>query len=352
MEDFFDGYIFLKPFKYLTGCTYDDDFFTGKRWEDVKNNLPDPDWRTAADLSDYKRLIKDYIDIPKRYSEVIQTSIPTVQYGRIERINNFPSKYVISRNIDVWLPEGYNKKDKYAVLYMHDGQSLFDAGITWNGTAWRADAALYAITKQRSYRNCIIIGVWNTGANRQSEYFPQKPFAKLGDSIRQQVLQTSPAGIQSDAYLKFITQELKPYIDTRYATNADKANTFIAGSSMGGLISMYALCEYPAVFGGAACLSTHWIGDKSVKGSIIPDEFIAYLDKYLPDPLTHKIYFDYGTVGLDSLYEQHQLKADRMLRSKGYNAINLMSRKFAGADHSENAWSRRFQIPLQFLLKK
>ena len=156
----------------------------------------------------------------------------------------------------------------------------------------------------------------------------------------------------SDLYLKFLVTELKPFIDKRFATAADKDNTFIAGSSMGGLISLYAICEYPKVFGGAACLSTHWPGIFAVENNPIPDAFFAYMRKQLPDPKTHRIYFDYGDQTLDALYPPLQKRADAIMTEKGFTAANWSTQFFPGKNHSEAAWSERLHIPMEFLLRK
>jgi predicted alpha/beta superfamily hydrolase len=121
---------------------------------------------------------------------------------------------------------------------------------------------------------------------------------------------------------------------------------------MGGLISMYAICEYPNVFGGAACLSTHWPGTFKVEGNPIPDAFFNYLSKNLPNPKSHKLYFDYGDQTLDALYPPLQKKADEVIKSKGYTAKNWITKFFSGENHSEKAWNKRLDIPLLFLLKK
>ncbi len=353
MEDFFDGYIFLKPFKDLTGCTYYDDFFTGKDWTYIENNFPDPDWRKPKNLEEYKREIKKYINIKDRYKDVIQTSIPAVSSGKIIRINQFPSKYVAPRNVDIWLPDNFNPNKKYSVLYMHDGQMLFDGTINWNNSEWKVDENYTELSKTIKLKDCIIVGLWNTGATRHSEYFPQKAFENLSKELQNQTLEKYFLGkIQSDNYLKFIIEEVKPFIDNNYPTLKNRENTFIAGSSMGGLISMYAICEYPEIFGGAACLSTHWIGFTDLSNDEIPTAFENYLRQKLPNPKTHKIYFDFGTEGLDSRYEKHQNKVDLIMKEKGFNKNNWTTRKFESADHSENSWSKRFSIPLEFLLKK
>lgn len=353
MEDFFDGYIFLKPFKHLTGCTYDDDFLTGKDWTYIENNFPDPDWRKPKNLEEYKTEIKKYVNIKNRYKDVIQNSIPDVSSGKIIRINQFPSKYVAPRNVDIWLPENFNPNKKYAVLYMHDGQMLFDGSINWNNSEWKVDENYTELSKKIKLKDCIIVGLWNTGATRHSEYFPQKAFESLSKELQNQTLEKYFLGkVQSDNYLKFIVQEVKPFIDKNYPTLKDRENTYIAGSSMGGLISMYAICEYPEIFGGGACLSTHWIGITDLLNDEIPTAFENYLRQKLPNPKTHKIYFDFGTEGLDSHYEKHQNKVDQIMKLKGFDKNNWATKKFESADHSENAWSKRFSIPLEFLLKK
>jgi enterochelin esterase-like enzyme len=287
-------------------------------------------------------------------------NLPDLSSGKIERFELFQSQYVTARNVDVWLPDSYSEEDKYAVLYMHDGQMLFDAKTTWNKQEWGADEIVSNLMEKGKIKDCIIVAIWNISEERHSDYFPQKPFESLSKHVKDSLLteakrygqnQLFSKGLQSDNYLKFIVNEVKPYIDSAYSVHTDVMNTFIAGSSMGGLISMYALCEYPNVFGGAACLSTHWIGTFTDKNNPIPDAFFNYMKENLPGPEIHKLYFDYGTETLDAFYEPFQLQADEILRSKGYDGSNFMSKKFEGHDHSENAWKKRLHIPLTFLLR-
>ena len=283
-----------------------------------------------------------------------------VASGKIIRWNNFASKFVIARNIDVWLPDDYNTNNHYAVLYMQDGQMLFDSSITWNHQEWMVDETISALIKQHKIKNCIVVGIWHDDKLRHPEYFPQKPFETLTDEQRKTLMKsTRPNGlnvfndtIRSDNYLKFIVKELKPFIDKKYATLKDKANTFIAGSSMGGLISMYAVCEYPGVFGGAGCLSTHWPGIFTLENNPIPSAFINYLHKHLPSAKDHFFYFDYGTATLDSLYPLIQGRVDAVLKDKGYTAHHWITKAFPGEDHSEKSWSKRLNYPLEFLLRK
>ncbi|MBC7868394.1 MAG: esterase, partial [Gloeobacteraceae cyanobacterium ES-bin-316] len=156
----------------------------------------------------------------------------------------------------------------------------------------------------------------------------------------------------SDNYLRFLVQELMPFIDIKFSTAKEPKNTFIAGSSMGGLISIYAICEYPEVFGGAACLSTHWPGVFTVDNNPVPAAFINYLQNNLPNPDNHNIYFDYGDQTLDALYPPLQKKVDEVMKAKGFTGKNWVTKFFPGENHSEAAWAKRFTIPLLFLLKK
>lgn len=287
-----------------------------------------------------------------------QKQLPKVVSGQIERIENFQSNFITSRNIDIWLPEGYDESKKYPVLYMHDGQMLFDADSSWNKQAWNVDDIASTLFKTNKIKEFIVVGIWNGGTTRHSDYFPQKPFESLSviekDTVTAQ-LKHSHVPIKktfsprSDNYFKFMVEELKPYIDKTYSVYSDRENTLVMGSSMGGLISMYAICEYPQVFGGAACLSTHWPGTFTLDNNPVPDAFIHYLKNNLPDPQQHRIYFDCGDQTLDALYPIIQKSVDKLMIEKKYNKNSWLSKYFPGENHSENAWSKRLNIPLRFL---
>lgn len=290
----------------------------------------------------------------------IQAQELKVSSGFVQRFENFKSAFVDARNIDVWLPKGYNTAEKYAVIYMHDGQMLFDANTTWNKQAWEVDEVAGKLNAEGKVKKFIVVGIWNIAAKRHPEYFPQKPYESL-TAVQKDTLtaQLQKAGRTkevfkpySDLYLKFLVTELKPFIDKRFATAPDKDNTFIAGSSMGGLISLYAICEYPQVFGAAACISTHWPGIFAVENNPIPDAFYAYMRKQLPDPKTHRIYFDYGDQTLDALYPPLQKRADAVMTEKGFSDAHWTTQFFPGKNHSEEAWSERLHIPFAFLLQR
>lgn len=273
--------------------------------------------------------------------------------GTIKRIDSFASSHVPARTVAVWLPEDYDSTQKYPVIYMHDGQNLFDSTVTWNHEEWKVDETITRLIKENKIRPCIVVGIWNMTNTRWNEYFPQKAvdyFSANDMSTFNTMYLKSP--LQGDDYLKFLVKELKPFVDKSFPTLPDRDNTFIAGSSMGGLISLYAVCEYPDVFGGAACISTHWIGGWPPPVDYIPNGFYQYLKANLPSPKTHKIYFDYGTETLDQYYKPRQLEVDKIMAAKGYSSSNWITKEFTGEDHSEKSWKKRFYIPIEFLLGK
>lgn len=266
--------------------------------------------------------------------------------GTLLRYENLPSKFIPSRHVDVWLPPGYDSAEgqRFPVLYMHDGQNLFLPGYSYGGEPWAVDEAIVGLMKAGKIPGVIVVGIWNVGDNRWGEYLPQKPAnTPQGREFAARFPDRLPGEMYSDSYLKFIVEELKPFIDSTYRMLSDQPNTFVMGSSMGGLISLYALTEYPQVFGGAGCVSTHWVAGENL--------MVDYFASVLPKPGSHKIYFDYGTETLDAAYEPFQNRMDEHMRSAGYTfGRDWLTRKFEGAAHNEPSWCERVHIPLEFLL--
>lgn len=283
--------------------------------------------------------------------------LPELAYGSVERITSFDTKLVEPRNIDVWLPQNFDKTKNYSVVYMHDGQMLFDASKTWNKTAWEADDTFGKLLLEGKIRDCMIVGIWNVPERRYADYFPQKIIDNIPEPTKTKILQQQIKGEPSaDKYLEFIVNELKPFIDKNYPTKPEAENTFMIGSSMGGLISIYGLSEYPHIFGGVACLSTHsplasyeLIDENTDKE--VSSKFRDYLEQNLPEANTKKIYFDYGNLTGDSFYEPYQSKIDKIMVSKGYNSDYWETLFFEGENHSEISWAKRLSIPVLFLLK-
>ena len=271
--------------------------------------------------------------------------------GQITHIDDFASQYDAPRSIRIWTPDNYPAHAPYRVIYMHDGQMLFDARKTWNGQEWRADETAQKLHDAGDLPGFIIVGIdARANAARYGEYFPQDAAALLEAPY-------GAAALRANHYLRFVVEELTPYIEANYAVRKDKAGRFMVGSSMGGLISLYALARYPDIFGGVAAMSTHWPGgpvtnwqklDAGGKATAkaLQDYFIANL----PAPGQHRLYFDYGSATLDRLYPPLQRAFDRRLVVAGFKTDDFTSRFFEGAAHDETAWAARLGGVLRYLL--
>jgi pimeloyl-ACP methyl ester carboxylesterase len=282
-----------------------------------------------------------------------------VSAGTIVDLGILKSKYTDPRRVVVWLPTGYKPHGtKYSVLYMHDGQNLFDKATAGYGMEWEIDEHLDALIREYKVRPTIVVGIWNT-AKRLQEYVPSKAFATLPPDYRAKVRALYGGDPLSDGYLKFLVRELKPAIDKRFNVKSDRANTAIMGSSMGALISLYAIDEYPNVFDAAGMMSTHWPLVINPDGKPVSEEdyevvsatFERYLAPALPDPRTHKLYFDHGSETLDAVYKHYQDRVDAVVARRGYvQGKNWLTRSFPGQKHNEISWASRVEVPLQFLL--
>jgi len=280
------------------------------------------------------------------------------KFGKIDAYADFKSNYVTSRHIEVWLPEHYRNDGSFEVFYIHDGQMLFDPKTTWNGSAWLVDQVSQKWMNDGKVRDFIVIGIWNGGATRHIDYFPQKPYNLLNRDQKNKITKmlieagkiTSDFNPISDDYLKFLTQELKPFIDKKYNIKTDRASTYVGGASMGGLISWYAQMEYPDVFGGAACMSTHWPGTFQLEDNDFPYATRLYLKHKIQDLTNQKIYFDYGNDNLDRLYPPLQSEINIIMTE--YPPSLWRALLFDGHDHSEASWHSRFHYPLEFLFGK
>lgn len=271
----------------------------------------------------------------------------------LERLQTFTfanSAYIKDKTYQVMLPLDYqNQPNKsYPVLYMMDCQNLFFDSLSYSKHAWRVDQVLDSLVERKEANAAIIVGINNAGAERFLEYMPQAPVESLSPENRDSLASRTGGAVFSDQFLKFLTKELKPLIDQTFRTLPERENTIIAGSSMGGLISMYAACEYPEVFGTSLCLSTHWPISIDDTAPILPESILGYFTDKLPQ--SHRWYFDYGTEGLDQYYEKYQLQADSIALAAGYSAQNYYSQKFDGHDHNEASWYRRLALPLTFAL--
>ncbi|MBO6577185.1 MAG: esterase family protein [Rhodothermales bacterium] len=266
--------------------------------------------------------------------------------GVLLRHNDFESDHVGTRNVHVWLPEAYDAGgDPLPVLYMQDGQNLFEPEFSFAGVTWGVAETVSRLIEEEGLPPLIVVGIWNT-SKRIPEYMPERPMADWADPRALKRFGTTWGDEPcSDGYLRFMVDELKPFIDDEYNTASDRDSTWLMGSSMGGLISLYALCEYPAVFGAACCLSTSW----TVGGRVM----IRYLERHLPESGAHRLYFDYGVEAQIARYEALQNAVNRLVRRRKYRRDeDWITRRFPGAAHDEAAWKERVDVPLRFLLER
>lgn len=222
--------------------------FTRGTWDKVETTAkgeetPNHTIELKADTIAYYRVAgwkDDYPDKPKPFTATPQVKVIDTAFI-IPQLNR-------KRRIWVYLPKGYSTSKKaYPVLYMHDGQNLFSEHTAPFGE-WGVDEALDSL-QAKTKKEAIVVGIDNGGGKRMTEYNPYD-HEKFGKG-------------EGNQYVEFLVKTLKPYIDTKYRTLKDANNTYTAGSSMGGLISLYALIKYPTVFGTAGVFSpAFWVSPK------------------------------------------------------------------------------------------
>ncbi len=227
-----------------------------------------------------------------------------------------------SRTVRLYLPADYQASNEhYPVLYMHDAQNLFDARTSYAGE-WQVDEQLNLLAQQGL--KLIVVGIDNGGEFRNQELLPFSG-PPIGEA-------------QGDQYLQFIVTVVKPYIDQHYRTKADAAHTGIMGSSMGGLISHYALLKYPDVFGLYGLFSpAYW--------TVGPQ--IQRFSSQLPAP-GQRLYFYMGLQEGGSMVPDIE-QVVRQLARKGMTAQQAQYRLVEGADHNEAAWAAEFSRAVLWL---
>ncbi len=290
-----------------------------------------PNHRLSVDADkDVSILIPDF---KKATAEYLKDWKGSGVLGRLEYWQNMPSRFLTAtRHVGIWLPPGYdeNTTNRYDVLYMHDGQNLFDPRIANTGVDWGVDEAIMRGVKAGRIAPMIVVGVWNTD-QRMQEYSPWD----MGTN-----------------YAKFLIKELMPRVNRTFRTRSGPGHTAVMGSSLGGLISFWLCWQHPQAFGRGGCLSTHfpWTGKPTPGGSGDAPLIERAIAGRATVPHGIRLYFDYGTKGIDSTYEPVQNKVNAWLVSQGLKeGEDFVVRKIEGADHNEAAWRARLDEPLAFL---
>jgi len=254
------------------------------------------------------------------------------------RIHEFTSRiFRNKRFLRVWLPPGYdlpeNSGKRYPVFYLNDGQNLFEAATSFTGIEWQVDETADRLIREGRIPPTIFVGIDNAQVERVKEYIPYR-------SLNPLLLR--PLG---DRYPNFLTQEVMPYVHQTYRAAKGSENSFLGGSSLGGLIALYTILNKPGVFGGALLESTSlWVANRQV-----------LKDGRAFRGWPQKIFLAVGTqeAGRDDKNRQtleNVRELERILRRSGLDDRRLRVEIAEGATHSEGAWAARFPGAVQFLL--
>jgi len=255
--------------------------------------------------------------------------------GNIQQHAQFESRSLHNRrDVLVYLPPGYSRalRRRYPVLYLQDGQNMFDAATAFGGVEWGADETAQRSIQRKWIEPLIIVAVANTGNNRIHEYAPTRGVIETTAPRTRR----SRGGLRR--YGRFLIEELKPFIDRTYRTRPDGESTGLGGSSLGGLATLALGLWYPQVFSRLAVLSPSIWWDKCV---------ICRMVDELPEKLPLKIWLDTGTE--EPGWERARDLRDRLVERGWRLDDDLQFTEVTGAGHSEGAWAARFESVLRYL---
>jgi predicted alpha/beta superfamily hydrolase len=261
--------------------------------------------------------------------------------GRLVYWTDVPSRFLgPRRHVEIWLPPGYDSSTgRYPVLYMSDGQNLFDPRIATTGVDWGVDEAVVRLVERGIMPPVIVVGVWST-ADRAPEY---SPWHRAPD------------------YARFLIEELMPRVDSQFRTLTGPANTAAMGSSMGGLLSFYLVTHHQDRFGACGCVSTHFPLSEAVVARYFPDlvntsapdttpYVVRDIERGLRPPAAARYWFDFGGQGLDSAYgPTHEIVRAWLERQGRVEGRDFVVRRYPEATHNEASWRARVEDPLTFL---
>lgn len=267
--------------------------------------------------------------------------------GTLVEMPDLPSFKGERKQVTVWLPPGYDAEvgHRYPVLYMQDGQGLFDQSRPRFG-GWRLDEHLVPLIADGGIRAPIVAGIWNTSL-RSREYMPEEPVGALPAETQPMFAAQFGGSPLSEPYLRFVVDYLKPTMDRRFRTLTGPADTLIGGGSLGAQIACHAVLKHPEVFGAAMCVSTAWAGGRDDEAFMTA--WTDHIRANLPPARDHRFYFDRGD---KEPLADFQARVDQVFAERGYGPERFQSLTFPRARHSEADWSRRLDIPLRFLLSR
>ena len=282
-------------------------------------------------IGDFRKPVLDYVQDPDGAGVE----------GRLLYWEDVPSAHLSQvRRVGIWLPPGYDDDEtrRYPVIYMSDGQNLFDPRIANTGVDWGVDEAMMAGVREGAFPPAIVVAVWST-SRRALEYSPWH---------------------EAPSYARFLKEELKPRIDRTFRTLTGPDDTFHMGSSMGGLLSFYLVRDHADVFSACGCLSTHTpLSEAMIATFSGADPTGAdpapYILRDIADgavmPEGQRLFLDYGTENLDSAYGPgHEALRAWLLKQGFEEGPDFLIRDYPGADHNEASWRARAQDQIAWLL--
>lgn len=230
------------------------------------------------------------------------------------------------RTVRLYLPSSYHQGGKrYPVIYMHDGQNLFDDMTAYSGE-WGVDESLNLLAENQGLE-VIVVGIDNGGDFRMNELSPWEN-KRFGEA-------------QGKQYMDFIVEVVKPYIDTNFRTQEDRLHTAIMGSSMGGLISHYAIHAYPQVFSKAGIFSpSYWYSQD-----------VFSFTKFKKVPFDARLYVMYGSKEGDGMIADTS-KMHRQLKQQGHPRQNMLFKRVPNGEHNEQLWRAQFTEAVQWLFQQ
>ena len=292
----------------------------------LPQGAPDP---IAVPEDEAAQAALDAVRNPPQATGKLRYNTLTGEFGQHKQ---FPSIHLAhARDVLVYLPPGYKEtQQRYPVLYLHDGQNLFDAATSFAGEEWGVDETAERLIQKGVIEPLIIVGIYNTGEHRIDEYTPT-------------VDERQQRGGQGDAYGRFIVEELKPFIDQNYRTLGGPEHTGLGGSSLGGLVTLYLGLKYPAVFSRLLVMSPSVWWDQGM--------ILRVVQALRAKPST-RIWLDIGTQ--EGRFTPGHVRTLRdLLIAQGWRlGDDLKFLQVRGGEHTERDWGKRVEPALRFLFPK
>ena len=272
-----------------------------------------------------------------------------------------------TRKIQIYYPNNKIINSDTLFIFMNDGEELFNAAESWHNMEWGIDEKIEQMNLNENELNFVIIAIHSAKkgnrffvdeTKRYAEYFPKESIPYFDSGFKKRRYQEW-VNKNNLYYLEFLTEDVIPFVEDKFDILLNNKNLGIIGASMGGLAALNALIEHPDLFGFAGCISTHWVGIKPFEYVLLPlvrkingdddtaNAIISYIEDNIINIDDQKIYFDHGTIGLDSLYSTPQGRVNKILDSKSKDYKYLV---FEGYDHYAPEFGSRFDSVLEYLV--